>query len=104
MVAAVEFAKTPQEGPHVDLRRRTSGDSRVRQCHRRGTVGRVAGTLSLALLPVLGAGCSIRNDPSANRFRPRDEDLRLMSRASQYERMAGQALDNLDERLENILY
>lgn len=88
----------------MDSKPQSNADFHVEREPRNARIGRCVGLLSLALLLAASAGCSIRNDPSANRFRPREEDLRLMSRARQYERVADQALDNLDERLENILH
>lgn len=72
--------------------------------HASARSGARSGLWFLVLLLAAFAGCSTRNDPAYNPYCPLDGDPGLMGRMDQLNQAADEALDNLDERLENILY
>lgn len=57
-----------------------------------------------AALMLATAGCSTRNDPGYNRYAPTDGDPGVLRRIESIVDIPAEALDNLDERLENKLY
>ncbi len=64
----------------------------------------VAGLALLLVVAVAGSGCSTRNDPHYNRYNPTDNRPALLETADYLVDIPAEALDNLDERAENIIY
>jgi hypothetical protein len=60
-----------------------------------------AGLLLAVLLTV--AGCSLRNDPHYNRFAPTADRPAVLKRADGLVTSAEHALDNAEQRVENII-
>lgn len=61
-----------------------------------------------ALLPagvalIVAAGCSTRDDPTYNRYCPANGDPTVLELGEGAMDLAGDALDNLDERLDNVI-
>ncbi len=59
--------------------------------------------LALALVMVALCGCSTRNDIHFNPYRAPDTSPTIMQRAEQIMDAAGDLLDNLDVRMENVI-
>lgn len=59
------------------------------------------GLLALAAALLVLTACSTRNDPSYNRYAPRDGRPTYLRYADRVPQAAERALDNLDERFEN---
>lgn len=55
----------------------------------------------VAVLPL--AGCSLRDDPHHNRFAPARDQPRVLQRAEGLVTSAEQALDNAEQRIDNII-
>jgi hypothetical protein len=70
------------------------------------TRSRSAGLVRLALLTAatLLAGCATRDDAAFNPYAPGNGDPTLLEHAEQAVDRVGEALDNLDARLENTVY
>jgi hypothetical protein len=65
---------------------------------------RVAGwSIGVGTLLFVLAGCSLRDDPSYNRYAPNNGDPTLLQRAERLVDSAEDALDNGQQRLENVL-
>jgi hypothetical protein len=69
---------------------------------RPGAKTAVRASLLLAALLTL-AGCSLRNDPHYNRFAPAGDQPALLKRADGLVTSAEHALDNAEQRVENII-
>ncbi|MBN2446539.1 MAG: hypothetical protein JXO22_07435 [Phycisphaerae bacterium] len=63
----------------------------------------VLGPVFCALVPLL-AGCSPHLDPGFNPYSRCTGERTVLERADDAINQAGQALDNLDQRIENIMY
>lgn len=59
--------------------------------------------LVFALVIVTLGGCSTRNDIHFNVYRASDTSATIMQRADQIMDAAGDLLDNLDVRMENVI-
>lgn len=58
--------------------------------------------LSVAAL-LVGAGCSLRNDPHGNPFTPRRDQLHLTQRTDTGVTAAERGLDNAAQRIDNVI-
>lgn len=70
-------------------------------------MGRKLGRLSVAVLILVvgaAAGCSTRHDPDFNVYAPPRSGRTVLEAADAMMNAAGQALDNLDARMENLVY
>jgi len=56
-----------------------------------------------AVAVLLTAGCSLRDDPHHNRFAPARDQPRVLQRADGLVTSAEQALDNAEQRIDNII-
>jgi len=68
-------------------------------CRRRRT--RVLWLWAVAVLPL--AGCSLRDSPHDNRFAPARDRPRVLQRADGLVTSAEHALDNAEQRIDNII-
>jgi hypothetical protein len=55
------------------------------------------------LIALPAAGCSLRDDPSYNRFAPRDDQPHVTQRADHVMNAGQRALDNARQHAENII-
>ncbi len=60
--------------------------------------------LALILLVSTIAGCSLRDDHRYNRYAPTDGDPTVLQRTDALMQAAQDALDNVDRRIENVVY